>query len=434
MATTLKSQSIKLLDDLVEQVAPPRCVTFTGRISDTPDDMTALMFHNTTDAQVVHPRDGVQKWTAGERRIYSHLSSMKQWLDANVKAYMRTSTYWQPEIYPRRILYAYGMRGSGRLTLLTDFCAQNRVNLLVAWISVHTKDMLFSVYEKAATMTPCIVYINNATSIFSTPAYTNELIAAHTKCIDSLATNVWTVLAGSFAPKQLRISQQGPHPIHAMLLEPYGDTVHVPCISDLGEASQIAVEFVRDIAQSSDIIPRDYARTSWGSVVDHLARAFIFHTMQEMRRFVRGVFARHNTRCAINDEPISLPTSSTFNEALQQLVRTETCGQLHYKLFERNSYQAHARQLEAWCAYTNPGEPEPTLQSTNTPAPTYEYVPSALMSIASPARETELPLLPRCAPDRRVTKRQREIVRSDSNLFSLKPLTPLVSDPMSLFD
>lgn len=433
----------KLLHEFVEPMTPlsgTRCVRFTGKVTTAPDDTTSCNFHETSDGQVVHPRDGVQRWTAGGRRIYSHVQHMHRWLDVNVGSYLRTQAHWQSEVYPRRFLYAYGMRGSGRLTLLADYCCRNRVNLLVAWISQHSKDMLFSIYEKAASMEPCVLYINNATSIFSTPAHTNELIAAHSKCIDSLATNVWTVLAGSFAPKMLKVYQQGPHPIYTMLIEPYGDVVYVPCVSNISEAAHVAVDFIREITQYEDIVPRDYVHTTWGPVIDHMARAFLFHTMQEMRRFVRNIVAEHNSECAYKGEAIHMPSAKTFSDALQKVVRVENGGQYHFKLFTRNSYQAHAHQLEAWHAFANPGQQEtPLLQLDSSqrvdlyPSAGRDYVPA---SISSPVRDPSpaLPMLPQCAPTHRTTKRQRDATTSTHHApLSTKSLPPPPA-PSSVLD
>lgn len=429
----------KLLHDFIEPATPTpvsRRVTFTGRVTDVPDDTATFMYRETEDTWVVHPRDGVQRWKAGERRIYSHLRDMQQWLEVNIAAYMNTAQHWQPEVYPRRFLYAHGMRGSGRLTLLADFCCKHRINLLVVRRNENTKDALFAVYEKAAQMEPCVVYINNATSILGSSTFTNELIAAYAKGVYALSMNVWTVLAGSFAPKSLLVhTQQSAHPIFSKLLEPSGDIVHVPCVSDIDETSRMAIDFLREVAQDDTIVPSDYRHTPWSGVVDHMARAFIFHTGQEMRRFIRDIFSRHNSRCASSGESISLPSPGVFDAVLRRLVRVESCGQIHYKLFSRNSYQDHARQLEGWQAYlaiAGTEEPPALFQYTYTPSIDREYEP---VSVSSPARPAES-LLPQCAPTKRTTKRAREATRPPDTI-SEKPLPTLPQRPMdvmSFFD
>lgn len=435
MTTTLELDGEKLLREFVDPPTPipgTRRVTFAGRVTDTPDDTLSFMYAEDRDGTVVHPRDGVQRWTAGERRIYSHLHKMQQWLHANVAAYMRTADHWQPEVYPRRLLYAHGMRGSGRLMLLADFCCKHGVNLLVVRRSTHTKDMFFDIYKKAVQMRPCVVYINSATTIFNTPAYTTEFIEAHSRHVDSLALNVWTVLTGSFAPKSLLCGRHSAHPIYTLLLESSGDIVNVPCVATLEDATAMAVEFVRDVARNPDIVPRDYRSTAWVGVIDHMARAFLFYTPQEARRFVRDVFAKHNEGCAVQGVPICEPPAAVFSVRLQQLPRIESGGQVHYKLNSRNSYDDYLRQLETWGSYAELVGDRPPVQYTYTPSVEQrDYEP---VSFSSPTRtETtkpvpELPLLPQCAPDRRTTKRQREAPQLRDEP-SLKPLPVRAAAP-----
>ncbi len=451
---TLELDGAQLLDKFVDPPTPmpgTRRVTFTGRVTDAPDDTMSYMYAETRDGSVVHPRDGVQRWTAGERRIYAHLHKMQEWLHANVAAYLRTADNWQPEVFPRRLLYAHGMRGSGRLMLLADFCCQHGVNLLVVRRSTHTKDMFFDVYKKAVAMAPCVVYINSATTVFNNPAYTTEFIEAHSRHITSLALNVWTVLTGSFAPKQLLCGRHGAHPIYSLLLETGGDIVNVPCIAALEDATSMAIEFIRDIACNADIVPRDYRSTAWAGVVDHLARAFLFYTPQEARRFVRDVFARHNESCAMQRLPMCEPSAAVFSARLQQLPRVESGGQNHYKMNSRNSYEDYLRHLETWASYAELVGEKPALQYSYTPSVERQQLrDSDLVCISSPTRsdapkekplpqlqyvaaqtplpplpqceaEPETSLLPQCAPTRRTTKRQREAPRPRDEL-SLKPL------------
>lgn len=423
--------SDKLLHDLVEPETPKptsRRISFTGRVSDVQDDTISLMYADEQQKQVTHPRDGVQRWQAGERTIYSHLREMQQWLNVNVGAYLRTIDDWQPEVYPHRMLYAHGMRGSGRLMLVADYCCANKINLLVAWRSTHAKDAFFAIYEKAAQMTPCVVYINNATNIFGTPAYTNEFIEAQNKCTKSLAQNVWTVLAGSYQPKGLLISSRhSAHPIYTKLLEPNGDIVNVPCLGTLPDATAIALDFVRDVARNPDIVPRDYRSSEWVTVIDHLARAFLFHTTIEMRRFVRSIFAEHNKRCAAQGAPLHEPTAVVFTAALQRLVRVETGGQIHYKLGVRNAYEDFLQQGEIWRSYTELIGSEPSIQCAYTPSILETH--GSPSSISSPTRTIEL--LPQCAPDRRTTKRQREAAQSRDQTPSTKPLLTPKKEPLS---
>lgn len=370
----------KLLNEYTMPVTPKhtlplRHVTITGRVSDQQNEILPHMYSDADTDIVTHPRDLSKSWQAGSRRIFGHVRDMKQWLEANVGAYTKTHQHWQQEVMPRRILYAYGTRGNGRLTYLADFCCLNRINLLFVRHSTHPKDMFFNVYEQAKKMEPCIVYINNATRVFSDANHTKEFLAAYSSMLTSSAMNVWTVLSGSYPPKMLLVhSKHSAHPIYN-LIEHNGDVVHVPCISDIDEAARVAVEFLRELTNDTH-----YASTSdssWAALISHMARAFIFHTMYEIRVFLRDIIAKHNVQCALGKMTIHSPQASVFSAALDKLPSSETGGQHYRKLFSRDVYADHNDQMTEWRSYTN----------LTTPVQ-YDYTPSMdNYSISSPSRD-----------------------------------------------
>ncbi|MFY7869828.1 MAG: hypothetical protein ACOVQN_10020, partial [Exiguobacterium sp.] len=135
----------------------------------------------------------------------------------------------------------------------------------------------------------------------------------------SSAMNIWVVLAGSFSPKKLVLhGQQSSHPIYKMI-ERRGGVVHVPCISDVKKSARVAIDFLRELTQNSESIPRDYHRTSWEPVIDHMARAFLFHTMQEIRDYMSRIISNYNIDCARGKGPFCTPPPSVFLSALDQL-------------------------------------------------------------------------------------------------------------------
>lgn len=373
--------------------------------------MSVHSYSDSATDLVTHPRDLSKSWQAGSRRTYSHVSELKRWLDGNIAAFTETHKFWQTEVTPRRLLYAYGTRGNGRLTYIADFCCRHRINLLFVRHSMHPKDMFFNVYEQAKKMEPCIVYINNATRVFSDSAYTNEFLAAYASTLTSSAANVWTVLSGSYPPKMLLVhSKRGAHPIYS-ILEHSGDVVHVPCISDIDEAGRVAVDFLRELTNDADYAASDTRLP----LISHMARAFLFHTMSEIRIFLRNIIARYNAQCALTRTMIKSPPLSIFDTALESLPNSESGGQHYRKLFSRDAYTDYAEQRTAWQSYSN----------LIAPVQEYCYEPS---SISSPTREYDpTEVTPRSAPQTRPAKR----VHAEE--YSTKPLPEPKRSAVSFF-
>lgn len=419
----------KLLSDYVtpatpKHAAPLRHVTITGRVSDQQNDMSPHMYSDSVSDTVTHPRDLSKSWQAGSRRTFSHVRDMQRWLDSNVGAYTKTHQHWQEEVMPRRILYAYGTRGNGRLTCLADFCCRNRINLLFVRHSTHPKDMFFNVYEQAKKMQPCIVYINNATRVFSDAGHTKEFVAAYSSVLTSSAMNIWTVLSGSYPPKMLLLhSKHSAHPIYT-LIEHSGDIVHVPCISDIDEAARVAVEFLRELTADREYATGDAA---WSTLINHMARAFLFHTMYEIRIFLRDIIAKHNMQCALTRSTIRSPPMSIFDAALQRLPLVDSCNQQYRKLYSRDVYADHNDQLTSWRSYVDLTAP---VQYEYTPSVEQFYEPA---SISSPSREYDpAEVIPRSAPER-PAKRQREHSRTYTSELSRKPLPSPKRSAVSFF-
>lgn len=404
--------------------APVRRLTISGRVTENPDDTVVQMYaeKRSEERMVTHPRDLAKSWKPGTKKYYVQLRTMRNWLDANVRAYLNTSRFWQAEIFPQRLLYAYGLRGNGRLTCLTDFCCEQGINLLFVRHSFHPKDMFFSIFEKAKQMEPCIIYVNSATSIFSNPSYTSEFMAAYSSVIVSSAMNIWVVLAGSFSPKKLVLhGQHSSHPIYKMI-ERRGSVVHVPCINDVKKSARVAIDFLRELTQHSESIPRDYRRTPWEPVVDHMARAFLFHTMQEIRDYMSHIISNYNIECARGRGPFCMPPPSVFITALDRLPTTETSGQYHRKLFTRLAYEEHLAQTKVWDAFVLMTGASPCTY-TYTPSCDIDHDKTSLYSLGSPSRDYEpLPIIPLSAPAHRTSKRQREGPRHQE-IQSDKPLS-----------
>ena len=432
----------KTIDDFVIPVtpihgAPVRRLTISGRVNENPDDMVVQMYaeKRTEDRLATHPRDLAITWTPGSKKYFIQLRAMRNWLDANVRSYLNTSRFWQTEIFPQRILYAYGLRGNGRLTYLTDFCCDQGVNLLFVRHSFHSKDMFFSMFEKAKQMEPCVIYVNSATSIFANPAYTSEFMAAYSSVVTSSAMNIWIVLAGSFSPKKLVLhGQQSSHPIYK-IIERRGTVIHVPCISDVQKSTRVAVDFLRELLQNPESLSRDYHRTSWEPVIDNMARAFLFHTMQEIRDYISHIICRYNIECARGKGPFCTPPPSVFINALEQLPTTESSGQHYRKLFTRLAYEEHVAQTKNWDSFTLMTGPPPTY--TYTPSIVSDFSAPSLYSLGSPSRDYDpTTVVPRDLPIQRTSKRQRDApchheTRSEKPL-ELPPKRP-TRNPSSFF-
>jgi hypothetical protein len=310
---------------------------------------------------------------------------------------------------------------------MADFCCYNRINLLFVRHTAHPKDLFFQVYEQAKKMEPCVVYISNATRLFNDSMYTKEFIAAYTSVITSATMNVWTVLSGSYPPKMLLLhSKHSAHPVYN-LLEQNGDVVHVPCVNDIEEASRVAVEFLRELTEDRDYIPSDYrSHFALLELINHMARAFLFHTMSEIRAFLRDIISKHNIECVLSKSRIRTPPHSIFTAALARLPTAESCGQHYRKLYTRDVYAEHNDQTIAWSAFME--LTAPPIECNYTPSIDSDYVPA---SISSPSREYDpTEVLPRSAPVHRPAKRERDPARTYQ---SHKPLPAPKRSALSYF-
>lgn len=427
-----------MIDEFLKTSTPSvthRRVTISGRLSDpTGDIVTQKYAEQTMDA--THPRNSANTWKAGTRQMFNHTKSMRTWLDKHIRMYMATRLHWQGEIFPQRALYCYGTRGNGRAMCVTNFCATNKINLLFVKHNTHTKDVFFSVFEKAKSMQPCIVYFNNATTIFSNPEYTKELMSAYSNIIDSSALDVWSVFAGSFPPDRLLAHSR--HSAHRAykLFEQQGDIVHVPCISTLREAEQVTIEFLHELSQNADFPPSRGMTSAWHSIIDKLSSAFLFNTMYEIRNFLHNVFRDHNINTAgsLSADRCWEPHETSFISDLAKFPVVQSSSQSYRRLCRtRDSYAEHTAQNKTWSEYA--AIINVSVEECTSPPPAYSYVPSMLnssnnstydlASISSPTREyvpvhsappvreyvpePRLPLLPHSVPptDRRKNKRQR---------------------------
>lgn len=423
-----------MIDDFLKTSTPSvthKRITISGRLSDPTGDIVIQRYSDhTTD--ITHPRNTANTWKVGSRRLFNHTKTMRTWLDKHIRLYMTTRLEWQSEVFPQRTLYCYGTRGNGRAMCVTNFCAENKINLLFVKHNTHTKDVFFSVFEKAKAIQPCIVYFNNATTIFSNAEYTKELMSAYSNIIDSAALDIWLVFAGSYPPDRLIAHNR--HTAHRAykLFEQQGEIVHVPCISTLKDAEYVAIEFLRELSQNSNYPPTRGMSLAWQSVLEKLAGAFIFNTMYEIRSFLHNVFRDHNinTAATARGDRCWEPHETSFVSDLVKFPVIESNGQNYRRLCRtRDSYADHKTQNQSWSEYAAVMNID--IDST-PPAPEYSYVPSMLNnssnstyeinSISSPSRdyvpvppvreyipETRLPLLPHSVPpvDRRKTKRQR---------------------------
>lgn len=151
-----------------------------------------------------------------DRQIFG-LNLCRHLLDGHVGAPYETPNYYSGHLLrPNQIMYLFGPDGSGFRTLVTNYCRERRINVIIVTggppATAYDVGTYAALLDRAVAMQPCVVFIDRLDTHWSQQFYDRtgvELFSEwkrrgfqHCRPL----TNVWFVISGTVPIDQLHQS------------------------------------------------------------------------------------------------------------------------------------------------------------------------------------------------------------------------------------
>jgi hypothetical protein len=303
----------------------------------------------TTKGEITHPRDPHNKWKPANHLDLSVQRSFTKWLKCNISNFLKNRSVWSPFVGPHRFLYSFGPRGSGRSTVVTNFCATQHVNLYYIVNSFFEDKQIIRIVEYAKTRQPCVVYFDGAHHIMRDPHALEHLNAAMRRYLDPISDNVWIVMSSYVQPT---VSFDAGKNITKYMLR-HGSVVYTPALANNVEIRELVDLFLYRI---TTIFGFANSNSEWATVIRSLISKSKYHTAQEILEFIRMVFRTHWLKLSKLDDPSTMgkyPSTAVFTKHLESLPREHGTPRLTSLRNPESEYEAYTQEWTRFCAFYN---------------------------------------------------------------------------------
>jgi hypothetical protein len=304
---------------------------------------------------VTHPRDTHNKWKLKEQLHIPVLDTFNEWLDDNVKGYLKTKKSWGSFVGPNRFLFSYGPRGAGRSSAVTTFCAENNINLYYIKNSFYESGQMLKIFKFAQEHQPCIVYFDGAHHIMSNAVALEYLTAAIRHRLNFVTDNVWTVLSSHAAP-----TVAFPYGTNVRkLLHDSGNVVSTPALTDNSVLQSVVAHLLWRLSGCNDLRAQDEA---WTSVLGKMALRAQYHTAGEIHTFLVGVFRAHlsgllqrrvDRQSIVDGFSDKCPSPEMFHKYMDNCSNEKGELRLSSLRNPKTEFYEHDREWRSFCQVNN---------------------------------------------------------------------------------
>jgi hypothetical protein len=220
------------------------------------------------------------------------LRPLNRWFNHNVINYLQQQAQWEADVFPERILVAFGLVGVGRLTHTVMQCKKAKINLLFVSNTYREEGMYAHIYKTALNLQPCVVYFDHADEMID--RYIHDLNATHEMHLNYFKHNIWTIISTSILPTGFSA------PMKYFMNPIVSSCVYVPVIGAFEHRCSFVRNLLQTISNDVNFPPEDpMSEKEWSILIDRIASAGDYCTQREFYYFIMMAFRSHHQRLAL---------------------------------------------------------------------------------------------------------------------------------------
>lgn len=327
------------------------------------------------------------------RNDFYHLpqyEEMEKWFNNNVSGYLRKKESWSRHVYPERLLYVYGPRGMGRLTLTLLLCNDAQVNLIFVPSSIHETTIYLKLIKKAKEMQPCLIFFDDFDPVLGFDPCLNALYASMNAHLNKRDDDIWIVMTGITPPENLSA------PSKCMIAD-YGSITDVNAIENEQQAQDLIMKMLNTISRVPDY-PCSFEELSdpysqWSNMLKLLSRYGRYCTIKELEIFFIKLFRNYHQQ-AKDDDASYLPTLEAFNQMMDDIPFVDDRSDVRSIAISRKAAEEYQKHENEWKLYIMVSGIKTTPRSTFSPASPGNTLLPRPMSTPVPPSSYQTPVIP----------------------------------------
>lgn len=314
---------------------------------------------------------------------------VKKWFENNISGYLKKKERWSRHIYPERLLYIYGPRGMGRLTLTLLLCNDAQVNLIFVPSSIHDTSIYLKLIKKAKEMQPCLIFFDDFDPVLGFDPCLNALYANMNSQMNKRDDDIWIFMTGITPPENLSPSSK-------CMVSDYGSITDVNAIEDEQQAQELIMKMLTNISRARDY-PCSFEDlidpyNQWSNTMNLLSRYARYCTIKELDSFFIKLFRNYHQQ--VKDDSASyLPTLEVFNQVMDEIPFVDDRSDTRSIATSRKAADDYQKHENEWKLYVTVSGIKSTPRPNFSPSsPANTFLPRHLSTPGTSAMYPQPPM------------------------------------------